>query len=75
MRALKVVQELDVEVEVLKARIDTLESIDILSLLAVIARTKNITGWNAMSDDDKIQLVKDYVEIYKTIRLFLHDKV
>ena len=48
---------------------------DIIALCALIARTKNITAWNAMIPEDKIKLIQEYLDIYKTIRAFIHDKV
>ena len=48
---------------------------DIIAMCALIAKTKNTAGWNAMTQEDRIILVKEYLAAYKTIYEFVHANI
>ena len=48
---------------------------DILAMCGVIVRYKNITGWNAMTDAEKVTATLAAADVWATIRQFIDDKV
>ena len=48
---------------------------DILAMCGTIARYKNITGWNAMTLEERIQATLKAADIFKAIRELIDDKV
>ena len=48
---------------------------DILAMLAVIVRQKNVSAWNALTSQQKVTAVLAEADLFKTFREFIDDKV
>ena len=48
---------------------------DILAMLAVIVRQKNVSAWNALTTPQKVTAVLAEADLFKTFRGFIDDKV
>lgn len=48
---------------------------DILAMLATVVRGRNVSAWNAMTTQQKVEATLAEADVWKSIRAFIDDKV